>query len=459
MKNFYSLFSILVNWVIPTFRQVFFLFVFVVVSFSEALGQSNIAPVASNVSVSINKAWGSWQTITSLIGSDAESDVLRYKIVTLPTSGVLSTENTGSAVSLKAGQEVSSAQLYFKANTKENGAIISFTYKVIDAKGLESASTAIYTIYVGISAVPTAVSKITNPIFNLGDQVKVLLEAKGGSVVSYRIKNLPTASQGKLNLQVLDGLLDLPVSTLGYYDLSLVQTEQLVFTPNPTFTGVVSFSYEAGDALSNLRTAAIGKNAKYSDPAIYSIPVTQPSPLPVKLVGFAAVAHKAGVAIAWETASEKDNDYFQVERSTNGTDFIPIGRVEGHGTSHVPVRYTFLDKGFLQGGILYYRLKQVDDNGQSEYSEVEAVKAAKVPSFSLEAYPTPTQDKVVLNLSGSLSGAVTIFLFQSNGRLVLQNTIESGQPLALDLTHQATGVYFAQVQTLTGKATVRVVKK
>ncbi|MBC3540965.1 YDG domain-containing protein [Rufibacter sediminis] len=189
--------------------------------------------------------------------------------------------------------------------------------------------------------------------------------------------------------------------------------------------------------------------------------IFEPSPLPVTLLSFEGKQINGSVNLAWKTAAEKDNDYFQVERSKDGKSFVSIGRVKGNGNSNVLQSYAFTDAS-AQAGTVYYRLKQVDFDGKSEYSKVISVKAdgKAVAQASVSVYPNPTTGTVYF-ASSDVTGAATVILLHSQGGVVSkkQVSLEAGHPIALDLTNQAAGVYYLQVQTATGKTTTRVVKQ
>ena len=89
--------------------------------------------------------------------------------------------------------------------------------------------------------------------------------------------------------------------------------------------------------------------------------------LPVELISFNGVAENNEVRLTWETASELNNDFFDVERSQNGLNFEKIGTVKGNGNSNILNQYTFLDKDPYVG-FNYYRLKQVDYDGTKYFS-------------------------------------------------------------------------------------------
>ncbi|MBC3542152.1 T9SS type A sorting domain-containing protein [Rufibacter sediminis] len=185
------------------------------------------------------------------------------------------------------------------------------------------------------------------------------------------------------------------------------------------------------------------------------------TPLPVNLVTFKAKAHGHAVTVSWETASEKDNDYFQVERSENGKNFNAVARVKGNGTSNILNTYSYLDTE-ASAGTIYYRLKQVDFDGQHEYSKVIALQTEdRGQNAYLEPYPNPTEGKVTFKVQGLGTGYATIKVFQSDGKEVMKQhlQLEPGHAPALDLSGLPTGVYYIQLQTPKCKVSARVLRK
>ncbi len=118
--------------------------------------------------------------------------------------------------------------------------------------------------------------------------------------------------------------------------------------------------------------------------------------LPIELLSFDARWEAGVVAINWITLSEDNNDFFHVERSTNGIDFQPIHRTEGAGTSDRPLHYqAFDDNPFA--GTNYYRLKQTDFDGRFSYSDIRAVEV--LGDQQLEVFPNPVTRELRLALS------------------------------------------------------------
>ena len=100
------------------------------------------------------------------------------------------------------------------------------------------------------------------------------------------------------------------------------------------------------------------------------------APLPIKLITFYADCEEEEVKISWTTASESNNEFFTVEKSTNGTEFTIVGLVDGAGTSNNVNYYDTYDPE-ISGTTTYYRLKQTDYDGQFTYSDIVITNCAK----------------------------------------------------------------------------------
>lgn len=111
--------------------------------------------------------------------------------------------------------------------------------------------------------------------------------------------------------------------------------------------------------------------------------------LPVELVSFTAKAGFESAILEWVTSSELNFDYFSIQRSSNRKDFEEIGRVTGHGTTDERHEYSFVDGSVLVQK-LYYRLKTVDFDGYTEYSNIATVDFSG--SKAISVYPNPVED-------------------------------------------------------------------
>ena len=183
-----------------------------------------------------------------------------------------------------------------------------------------------------------------------------------------------------------------------------------------------------------------------------------PSPsviLPVELTTFTATAINQTIALAWTTASEENNDYFQIERSLNGAKFEVLGKVKGTGTTLEPQAYSFVDAA-PKAGVNYYRLKQVDYDGAFEYSNIVAA-VVKYANQSLFAYPSPTSDLLVLESAVAIE---QIEIRDMAGRILNRQTFGKEQTrVELNVATLTSGSYFVYVQSGAASQVVRFVKE
>ena len=146
--------------------------------------------------------------------------------------------------------------------------------------------------------------------------------------------------------------------------------------------------------------------------------------LPIKLASFEAAKKSKSVLINWTTASEINNDYFTIERSSNGTDFYSIKTIKGAGNSTQALNYSFEDV-FPVMGDNYYRLRQTDYDGTTEVFTVKHVNFQEGNS-SIVLFPNPSQtnEGISLRLPGDkFTGRLNILT--SRGDLVVDEAINS----------------------------------
>lgn len=174
------------------------------------------------------------------------------------------------------------------------------------------------------------------------------------------------------------------------------------------------------------------------------------TPLPVELVYFRAQVQGQKVQLQWLTASEEDNKAFVVERSADGKAFTEIGTVPGAGTTLQEQRYTFVDAKPLPAAN-YYRLKQVDYDGDIAYSGTELVNmqlfTTGIPT--LQAWPNPFKGTLHLLVQANTAQEATIKLSDVRGRQVYtsQLYLQTGaNELELQLKDLPSGLYILRVQ-------------
>lgn len=141
--------------------------------------------------------------------------------------------------------------------------------------------------------------------------------------------------------------------------------------------------------------------------------------LPVELIFFEASTEKETIALKWATASELNNDYFEIQRSGNGIDFEKIGMVEGNGTIHRTIHYSFEDRSPLNG-VNYYRLKQHDFDGAFEYSHIVR-DFFDIRQAELKVYPNPARENLQISLDDRfINTTVQLKLYDSKGMVAME---------------------------------------
>ena len=180
--------------------------------------------------------------------------------------------------------------------------------------------------------------------------------------------------------------------------------------------------------------------------------------LPAEFTKFTAEAEALANRLDWTTATELNVDFFAVERSTNGSDWIDIGTVKAIGNSTVAVDYQYLDRQPL--ATTYYRLRTVDLDGYMEYSDVVQVTRPHGTS-SASLTPNPTKGEVTLTLDLVVGEEVIVTVTDIAGRVVSRTdyTLAEGlHTLDIDLSDRASGIYFVQLQSRTLQLSERLLK-
>jgi Secretion system C-terminal sorting domain len=172
--------------------------------------------------------------------------------------------------------------------------------------------------------------------------------------------------------------------------------------------------------------------------------------LPIKLLYFTARPDNSKVDLGWGTATESNNNYFTIERSHDGIIFDSLMRVNSlafDGTSSTPLDYTAVDPSPLQG-TSFYRLKQTDLDGNTQYSTVESVYFGQQTTVSI--YPNPSAG--TLYVSGLPGDQTTLKAewYDIGGRLVLQQMVSVQGGIAMLNTHFTNGVYVLKFQSADG---------
>ena len=180
------------------------------------------------------------------------------------------------------------------------------------------------------------------------------------------------------------------------------------------------------------------------------------TPLPVELIAFNATKQSNGVTLTWATASEQDNDYFEVQMAEDmKSEFIAVGKVKSKvGTTSIRQDYQFNHKGNF-AGTRYYRLKQVDLDGTSVYSKVVAVSANEVSlAVGPKVYPNPIKPESKLVYNAAEAGKLNVRVVNMNGTTIQSSSydIEAGEnTITLNLSNNLPSGIYILITEFNGK--------
>ncbi len=216
------------------------------------------------------------------------------------------------------------------------------------------------------------------------------------------------------------------------------------------FVPVLDFDFYSNAGTRYLRAATHGRG-------VYELNID--SPLPVELSSFTAKALRSGgIKLDWRTETEVDNYGFEIERSQKSTDksqteWENIGFVEGHGNSNSPKEYSYKDE-VIKYGSYAYRLKQIDTDGDFEYSKVIEVDAGNIPNgFVLEQnYPNPFNPITTIKFALAETQKAELKVFDILGNEVAKvfNGIADGGKIyeaVFNAENFSSGIYFYRLKT------------
>ena len=173
--------------------------------------------------------------------------------------------------------------------------------------------------------------------------------------------------------------------------------------------------------------------------------------IPVELVSFTSSIINNSINLNWITATELNNSGFEVEKSTDNTSWNKIGFVNGNGTSSEVHNYYFADQNPFVG-TSYYRLKQIDFDGISEYSNIVEVVYGAVAEFALKQnYPNPFNPTTKINYSIKEKGNVELKIFDLLGSeittLVNEEKTPGNYEVFFDASNLSSGVYLYTIKS------------
>ena len=426
----------------------------------------NLAPVANAVVNTLQTPEGNTAgplLLSPLSATDANGNntIASYTLTSIPdatTQGVLSLNGTALTVNSPPISAADAANLRFDPVAGFVGNAF-FGYTATDNSGSVSAASALYTIPVGqdVNSFYTPYNQNkggANP-YQLGDVLAAVIDNNGAR---YTSAGTIYSSTGALLAGAANGL---ALNSAAQNPNARLATTGPASNPTNALPSGVDIDANTGrifvknpSQLPNLTQATtyqVNVTTIDVDGGVSTVLATftlGAYPLPVELVAFTAQAvQNRDTQLGWTTASELNNDHFDVERSLDGITFAKVGAVAGQGTKASATTYAFTDAGIgpkVAAGLpVYYRLRQVDATGTSSYSPVRTVTFGPAAAAAvLTLYPNPAVSTTALDLSALPATATyQVVLLDAVGRQVRQATLSGGLAQTLNVADLASGTY------------------
>lgn len=305
----------------------------------------------------------------------------------------------------------------------------------------------------------------------LGNNEFLLWGHNNGALGSWGVGDLPIGVEGRLervwrvserntagNAAVDVGAVNITfdLAGMGNVDAShlrlLVDSDQDGFFANETAIGGASHLGGTLYRFTNINALVDGVR--------FSLGTTNLSvtPLPIELVYFRAKPlGREAVGLEWATATEWDNDRFEVERSADMGTWHVVAEQIAVGNSNSLVEYTTSDAWPLKG-TAYYRLRQIDTDGTSTLSHVVVVDHSLPTAMELMAYPNPAQGQVFVRMSGAEEGPFELSVLDNTGREAYHRSmlVQPNTEHAIELGGLSPGQYTLRLSSSQGARSTRI---
>jgi hypothetical protein len=210
-----------------------------------------------------------------------------------------------------------------------------------------------------------------------------------------------------------------------------------------TIGGVRKFDQNA-----NINVWGFGIASQYTGVSPNGFSSNAAMALPVKFTSFVAKRDNDNVTLSWSTAEEKNNSHFDIEKSRDGVNWNSIAIVFGNGTTISANSYSYTDKKETSA-IVYYRIRQVDMNGQVTYSSVRSIKSAQTASDI--AVFASSKNNIAVDMQGGNKSNLNITVVNMNGQVVAKRSYSNvSYRIDVAVTNATAGIYVVQVSDNNG---------
>jgi hypothetical protein len=273
---------------------------------------------------------------------------------------------------------------------------------------------------------------------NMGGSIPAIEEYNAGGGIKFA-----TWNSGDSTLSWKQGIVPLPVDYMYSFNMDFITYEGNLSDPpaaskNWTYVKSVADGFQLlyGTPLSKVQMAKIGMDTMQV--------------IPVELSSFSAVVDGDAVTLRWSTATETNNQGFEIHRAFGESKYESVGFVEGNGTTTETKTYSFTDSK-LAPGFYAYKLRQLDFDGTFEYSYEIMVEVINPIQFALEQnYPNPFNPTTTIKFSIPEKSVVELNVYNQLGELVQTLINKEMTPGTHDVEFNgenlSSGIYFYQIK-------------
>ena len=368
-------------------------------------------------------------------------------LLVLFVSGISYSQVPTYKTTLKNFNQVSDKIVDFDVYIERTSELVTF-----NLAGLQIGMTYNNAIINGGTLTLSVVPGSSDPIFVASGQVPISFNAATAGLLKIAGK-APTTSGSGAQIPFISG-------GVRYVTLRLTNSVTFaILTPNFAWNFALPPSYPT-----KMFAYISGLNTDITVQASHFNELTE-GPLPVQLASFTGkIENKRDVSLSWKTSSEINNSGFEVQRKQTDGSWSKVGFVNGSGNSTTEKTYTYNDKK-LNTGKYNYRLKQVDNNGNYEYYDLNTVMEVGVPTkYDMsQNYPNPFNPVTKIDFDLPLDSRVNIVLYDITGREVKTLVNDSRKAgyytVQFNASDLSSGTYFYRIMTKSGAQDFVMTKK
>lgn len=291
----------------------------------------------------------------------------------------------------------------------------------------------------------TAANWSLNRIPNDGDSI--VIEGGRGVLVdkNYNLKNVYIKVTGNNSYIHLKGKLILDDASILEIGLN---ARIMAFGANRNAETITIGGVKKFDQNANFNVYGFGIASKFTGASPSGFSSNMAEALPVVFTSFFATKQSNAVVLNWSTAQEKDNSHFEIEKSVDGRTWSSVAVVFGNGTTTQAHNYSYTDKS-SNGAIAYYRIRQVDVDGNSVYTSVKTIRSEEVKKEA-NIYAA-SKNTINIDLNNAAKKDMQVTVLNMNGQVIARQVYNSASyRVSMQIPSVSNGMYVVVVNDNNG---------